>query len=208
MRRFVIAVLLAAVGCECYLSPPIALSSISMAPSKRSAAISMAAKRKNAVSRREVVDGSSLTKQFYDPDGFRADLPVGWSPALVVLLGAGVSSFGGSVRSKLFDELRELSSGAKNQGSVSHLPVVSISRGRTSGQVSVEITAASAQDDDAIDYVWAADADTGEIFAGRKFSKSEAASLLIVVDRGRRIVPSVHWKRDGTWEGEAIVANA
>ena len=40
------------------------------------------------VSRRDVLDGSSLTKRFYDPAGWRSKLPPGWSPALVLSIGA------------------------------------------------------------------------------------------------------------------------
>ena len=151
----------------------------------------MNAKRKPAVSRRDVLSGDSLTRQFYDPDGFRSGLPPGWSPALVVALGSAAASYGGSKRSKFFAELRELAAaGVKNQGAVSHVPTVTLSAGRAPGQVSVEITAL-ARAPDALDYIWAADADTGEIFEGRKFLPKETPSLVFIVARGRRIVPSV-----------------
>ena len=64
-------------------------------------------RRADKLTRRELTDGSSLAKQFYDPEGFRAGLPVGWSPALVLFLGAAASNYGGNVRSKLYKELRE-----------------------------------------------------------------------------------------------------
>ena len=164
----------------------------------------MGAKRKSAVSRREVLDGSSLTKQFYDPEGFRSGLPPGWSPALVLTLGAAAASYGGSVRTKLFDDMQELASGVtKNQGKEAYRPTVLLTPGRKSGEVSVEITAPASA---AADYVWASDAETGEIFAGRKFGQ-ETPKLAILVSRGRRFVPTAHCTVDGSvWEGEAIVA--
>jgi len=79
---------------------------------------------KKTVSRREALDGNSLTKQFYDPDGFRAGLPLGWSPALVVSLGAVAAQYGSTRRSQLFDELRALGDGPKNQGALPHVPLV------------------------------------------------------------------------------------
>ena len=179
-------------GCECYVTPR--------------ATIRMGARKNNAVSRREVLDGSSVTKQFYAPDGFRSGLPPGWSPALVLALGSAAASYGGSRRSKLFDEMRELGGGAKNQGKP-HLPMVTLSPGRAPGQVAVEITAVASAPD-AIDYIWATDADTGEIFEGRKFVPKETPSLVFIVPRGRHIVPSVHGTSDGVWEGEAVVAEA
>ena len=158
---------------------------------------------------RELANGSSLAKQFYDPEGFRAALPVGWSPALVLFLGAAVSNYGGNVRSKLYEELRELgNSASKNQGTVPHMPVVKIARGRSSGQVSVEVSVVAAVGGDPIDYIWATDAATGEILAGRRFSPNEPPALMFNVDRGRRIVPSVHCEYSGVWEGEALVAVA
>ena len=179
-------------GCECYVTPR--------------ATVRMGARKNDAVSRREVIDGSSVTKQFYDPDGFRSGLPPGWSPALVLVLGSAAASFGGSRRSKLFDEMRELGGGAKNQGKP-HLPMVTLSPGRAPGQVAVEITALASAPD-AIDYIWATDADTGEIFEGRKFVPKESPSLVFIVPRGRRFVPSAHGTSDGVWEGEAVVAEA
>ena len=71
----------------------------------------------------------------------------------------------------------------------------------------MEITAL-ARAPDAIDYIWAADADTGEIFEGRKFLPKETPSLVFIVARGRRIVPSVHSTMDGVWEGQTFVAEA
>ena len=163
--------------------------------------------RSNTASRRNVLDGSAATKAFYDPEGFRSKLPPGWSPALVVSLGAVAASYGSSARSKLFEELQELSSGgAKNQGAP-HLPAVELAPGRKAGQVSVTISAAANGAPDAIDYIWARDAQTGEIFIGRRFLPKEAASLSVLVDRGRRVVPCVHSTSDGVWEGEPFVAN-
>ena len=167
-----------------------------------------ASSNKNKLTRRELADGSSLAKQFYDPEGFRSGLPVGWSPALVLFLGAAVSNYGGSVRTKLFDELRELGAGAKNQGAVPHVPMVTIARGRSSSQVSVEVAAPPTASGDPVEYIWASDAATGEILAGRRFSPSEPATLMLNVDRGRRIVPSVACRNDGVWEGETILAVA
>jgi hypothetical protein len=167
----------------------------------------MGAKRKNTMSRREVLDGSSVAKSFYDPDGFRASLPPGWSPALVLSIGAVAANYGSSVRSRLFSELQELGSGVKNHGGASHMPIVTLSPGRKSGQVSVEITAPVSAPD-AIDAIWAADADTGEVFAGRRFLPKERSSLPLNVDRGRRFVPYVHCVIDGVWEGDSIVAEA
>ena len=46
------------------------------------------------------------------------------------------------------------------------------------------------------------------IFSARKFLPRETPRLVILVSRGRRIVPSVHCAADGVWEGEAIVADA
>ena len=196
--------LLLAVGCECYTRTLKLGCDCCATP--RNAVLSM--RKKDAVSRREVVDGS-ITKQFYDPDGFRANLPVGWSPALVVFLGAAVSAYGGSTREKLFDELRDLSSASvKNLGTSSHVPIVTLVRGRKSAEVSVEITAPRAVSGDAIDFIWASDASTGEVFAGRRFSPNETPTLRLSVDRGRKVVPSVHSVRDGVWDGEAIVATA
>ena len=191
MALCAIAVLLAGGGCQCCVAP-------------RASKISMGAKKRTcAVSRREVLDGSSLTRQFYDPDGFRAGLPPGWSPALVLSLGAAAATYGNSKRSKLFSELRELGAGGVNkQGKASHLPIVTLTPGRT-GQVSVEITA-PVSTPDAIDYIWVSDADTGEIFEGRRFLPRETPSLVLLVARGRRIVPSVHSTNDGVWEGEAV----
>ena len=183
--------MLLVLGCECYMTPRVT--------------IRMGADRKKSVSRREVLDGSSLTKQFYDPDGFRAGLPPGWSPALVLAIGSAAASFGGSRRSKLFNELRELGGGIKNQGKPQHLPMVTLSPGRAPGQVAVEITALTSAPD-AIDYIWASDADTGEIFEGRKFLSKETPCLVFIVARSRRIVPSVHSTSDGVWEGEVTVA--
>ena len=180
-------------GCECYVVP-------------RTSMIRMGAKKKT-VSRRDVLDGNSLTKSFYDPDGFRKGLPPGWSPALVLSLGAVAANYGSSVRARLFDELQELGGGVKNQGKTSHVPVVTLAPGRSQGQVSVTITA-TASAPDAIDYVWVSDADTGEIFVARKFTPKETPSLVVNVARGRRLVPSVHSKSDGVWVGEAIVAEA
>ena len=195
MQRVALAALLA-VGCECYVVP-------------RASRICMMGAKRGGVSRREVLDGSSITKQFYDPDGWRAGLPPGWSPALVLSLGAIAASYGSSVRSKLFDELRELSdAGGKNQGQVPHTPTVTLSAGRKIGQVSVEVTAPAASTPDAIDFIWLSDAATGEIFSGRKFGPKERPSLVIQVAAGRRIVPSVHSTRDGVWEGAAFVAEA
>jgi len=162
---------------------------------------------KKTVSRREALDGNSLTKQFYDPDGFRAGLPLGWSPALVVSLGAVAAQYGSTRRSQLFDELRALGDGPKNQGALPHMPLVQISPGRPTGQVSVVITAPVSAPD-SIDGIWASDAETGEIFAGRRFVPSETPRLMLLVARGRRFVPSVHSARDGVWEGEVIVATA
>ena len=167
----------------------------------------MGAKRKGAVSRREVLDGSSLTKQFYDPEGWRKGLPPGWSPVLVLSLGAVAANYGSSVRSKLFDELNELGSGVKNQGKTSHVPIVTLSPGRKSGQISVDITAPVSAPD-SIDAIWAIDADTGEVVSGRRFAAAEPPRLAVLVERGRRIVPLVHCVMDGVWEGEAVVANA
>ena len=172
----------------------------------RASSIRMSARKQ--VSRREVLDGSSLTKQFYDPEGWRKNLPPGWSPALVVLLGAIGSNYGSSVRAQLFDELRALGEGATNQGKVSHVPIVAMSPGRKSGQVSVEITAPVSAPD-AIDYIWMYD-ETGEIISGRKFSASQTRfSLAVNVDKGRKIVPAVHVTGSdaGTWVGEAVVVN-
>ena len=163
------------------------------------------------VKRREVLDGSSLTKRFYDPDGFRSKLPPGWSPVLVVSLGAIAANFGSSARSKRFDEMRALSSGGvKNQGFLAasnfqRVPIVAFSPARKNGQVSAEVTAPNSLEDP-IDYIWLADATTGEIFSGRKFLPSETPRLVTLVDRGRRIVPFVHCTVDGVWEGDAAVA--
>jgi hypothetical protein len=73
--------------------------------------------------------------------------------------------------------------------------------------VAVEITALASAPE-TIDYIWATDADTGEIFEGRKFLPKESPSLVFIVPHGRRIVPSVHGTSDGVWEGEAVVAEA
>ena len=193
MWRTAIAGAILVVGCECYVVP-------------RASMISMGAKKKT-VSRRDVLDGNSLTKAFYDPEGFRKGLPPGWSPVLVLSLGAVAANYGSSVRTKLFDELQSLGGGEKNQGKTSHIPIVTLAPGRSLGQVAVTITAAATAPD-AIDYIWAADADTGEIFVARKFTPKEKPSLVVNVARGRRLVPSVHSKADGVWEGEAIVAEA
>ncbi len=166
----------------------------------------MGARQKGAVRRREILDGSSLTKQFYDPDGWRSKLPPGWSPLLVVTLGAAAASYGGSQRSRFYDELRVLSSGAKNQSQTSHSPMVTLAPGRASGQVSVEITAVATAPD-TVDIIWATDADTGEIFAGRKFLPKERSKLVLLVARGRRFVPSAHCVVDGVWEGDVVVAD-
>ena len=155
--------------------------------------ISMGPKRKDYIGRREVPD--TLTKKFYKSGG---------GEALLGVIAAATATYGGSVRSRLFDELRELGGGIKNKGDSPHVPVVTLSPGRALGQVSVEITAPG----DGIDYIWATDADSGEIFAGRKFTSRETPSLVLIVARGRRIVPSVHSTRDGVWDGEAIEANA
>ena len=172
----------------------------------RAAAIMMGAKRSD-VSRRDVLDGSSLTKQFYDPEGFRSRLPPGWSPALVLAIGAASANYGSSVRSKLFVELQVLGSGVKNQGKELQVPRVTISPARANGQVSVEITPSSERGS-SIDYIWASDADTGEVFAGKQFSPAQTSPcLVILVARGRRLVPSVYSTVDGVWEGEAIVAD-
>eukprot|EP00966_Prymnesium_polylepis_P055877 1292681-Prymnesium_polylepis.1 len=82
-----------------------------------------------------------------------------------------------------------------------------MSAGRTQGQVSVEITAPVSAPD-AIDFIWASDADTGEIFAGRKFLAKEIPSLVLIVARGRRFVPSVRTGEGGVWGGEAVLAEA
>ena len=100
----------------------------------------------------------------------------------------------------------QLGGGAKNQGKP-HLPMVTLSPGRAPGQVAVEITAVASAPD-AIDYIWATDAATGEIFEGRKFVPKETPSLVFIVPRGRRFVPSAHGTSDGVWEGEAVVAEA
>ena len=204
--RLAILLLHACAMCRCFsvLHPP-AQSSLNTV---RSCAQMRASSNKNKLTRRELADGSSLAKQFYDPKGFRSGLPVGWSPALVLFLGAAVSNYGGSVRTKLFDELRELGAGAKNQGAVRHVPMVTIARGRSSSQVSVEVAAPPTASGDPVEYIWASDAATGEILAGRRFSPSEPATLMLNVDRGRRIVPSVACRNDGVWEGETILAVA
>ena len=174
----------------------------------RGSGVSMRANQKKptgGVSRRDVLDGSSLTKRFYDPAGWRSKLPPGWSPALVLSIGALAAKYGSSVREGLFDELRAFGGGATNQGDVAHVPLVSLSPGRSRGQVSVEVTAPSSGD--AVDYIWLTDAGSREILSGRKMRPSEAPRLAVLVERGRRVVPSVHCKRDGVWEGEAIVAD-
>lgn len=179
--------------CQCYTIP-------------RTPSISMAAgKRKSAVStRRDVLNGDSLTKQFYDPEGWRKNLPPGWSPVLVVSLGAAAAKLGGSGRTKLFDEVNQLSGGDTNQGAESHLPIVTLMPGRASGKVSVIITAPASAD--AIDYMWAVDADSGEIFSARKFAPRATPKLELIVDRGRRFVPSLHCVGDGVWQGAPVVA--
>lgn len=97
------------------------------------------------------------------------------------------------------------SADATNQGKVAHVPVVTISPGRSQAQVAVEI--AAPVNEDVVDYIWAADAETGEIFAARKFVPKETPRLQLTVDRGRRIVPSVHCARDGVWVGEKVLAS-
>jgi hypothetical protein len=82
---------------------------------------------------------------------------------------------------------------------------VTLSPGRASGQVSVEITAAAAVPD-VVDAIWVTDADTGEIFAGRRFLPKEPKEL--VVARGRRFVAAAHCAIDGVWEGDTVVADA
>ena len=191
MRALIMAMLLV-VGCECTCTCYVTARAM----------LRMGAKK--AVSRREVIDGSSLTKRFYDPDGFRSGLPPGWSPALVLAIGSAAATYGGSRRSQFFDELRELGGGTNNQGKP-HVPTVTLSPGRAPGQVTVEI-AALASSTDAIDFIWATDADTGEIFEGRKFLPKETPSLVFIVAPGRRIVPSVHSTSDGVWEGQTVVA--
>lgn len=198
-------------GCACYIlrgDTPVVSDDLS----RRSPKVSMRAKRD--VRRREVLDGSSLTKQFYDPAGFRAGLPPGWSPALVVALGSAAATYGGWRRSQFFGELRVLGGGVKNNGDLNYglayyAPIATLSAGRAQGQVSVEITP-PASAPGAIDCMWASDADSGEIFEGRKFSsKDTSPSLVFIVARGRRIVPSVHYVDGaGVWEGAVVVAMA
>ena len=190
MRSCAVVVLLLVGGCECYA---------------RTRIVSMSGKR--GATRREVLNGDSITKQFYDPNGWRKDLPYGWSPLLVVTLGAVAASYGGSRRSEFYDEMRVLSSGVKNTGQTSHKPMVTLSPGRASGQVSVEITAAAAVPD-VVDAIWVTDAGTGEIFAGRRFLPKEPKELVLVVARGRRFVAAAHCAIDGVWEGDTVVANA
>ena len=146
-----------------------------------------------------------MTKQFYDPKGFRAKLPPGWSPALVLAIGAVAASYGSSKRKELFGKLSAFDGGVINEGKESHVPRVTVSPGRKQGQVSVEISASEGLD--TIDYIWAADADTGEIFAARRLVPKDVPKLMLLVDRGRQILPFVHCERDGVWKGPAIVAD-
>ena len=121
---------------------------------------------------------------------------------LVLSLGAIAANAGSSNREKQFEELRQLGKGVKNQGSISHVPTVTLSPGRKSGLVAVEITAATSSPD--VDYIWASDADTGEIVSGRRFTAAEPKALVIQMERGRHIVPSIHCTTDGTWDGVAF----
>ena len=178
-----------AVGCDCF--------------AVRSSKLIMRSKK--AVTRRDIA------KQFYDPDGWRKGLPPGWSPALVVALSATAASYGGSARQKVLDEIKEFTGGAKDQQG-EFRPNIVLTPGRKLGLVNVEITVA-ASPPDVIDYIWLSDAETGEILSGRRVSPKDRTKLAVVVDRGRRIVPSAHCARSGvtggvTWEGEAVMANA
>ena len=198
MRLLIFLLALAIRSCECF-----SIVSVGARAARHSTAI-MGARKGGDVTRREVLDGSSLTKQFYDPDGWRKGLPPGWSPALVASLGAVAASYGSSSRGKLFAEMQALSDGsAKNDGKVSHMPLVTISAARSLGSVNVELNVPASE---TVDLMWLTDASTGEIFAGRRFSAKERPSLVLLVDRGRRFVPTVHSTADGVWVGEVVVA--
>jgi hypothetical protein len=107
------------------------------------------------------------------------------------------------------DELRDLCAYGKNQGAVSHLPTVRFARGHKSTEVFVEIAAKPEETGDTVDFIWASDAGTGEIIAARKIIPTEKGPrLLFLVERGRRIRPSLHRKSDGVWEGETLVVTS
>jgi hypothetical protein len=176
----------------------------------RAALMRMDARQRDALSRRELADGSALAKAFYDPDGFRAGLPRGWSPALVLGLGAAAAAYGGSARARLFDQIAGLGRAPDRPDAAARAPAVALAPAGAAGRVSLTLSApelgGARSADGAVDYMWLLDADTREIVAGRRFTPSEPPSLTLLVERGRRLVPLLHRAAGDVCEGGAFVA--
>ena len=126
--------------------------------------------------------------------------------ALLAVIAGSIAYYGGSRRGLLFQDLAALDNdSSKNQGAVPHLPKVRVLPSGANGRVSVEVSA-SATSPDSIDYVWVKDAASGEILGGRAFRPDDAPVLSILASPGQRLVPLVHSRADGTWEGATFVA--
>jgi hypothetical protein len=178
----------------------------------RSSTARMGARRRDAVRRRDLTDGSALAKAFYDPEGFRAGLPRGWSPALVLGLGAAAAAYGGSTRARLFDDINALGRAPDQPAAAARAPAVVLTPAAAAGRVALTLSAPELEGartaDGTVDYIWLLDADTREIVAGRRFTPSEPPSLTLLVERGRRLVPLLHRAAGDVCEGGAFVAEA
>jgi len=149
------------------------------------------------MSRRDVVSGGSWYKSFVNAGG---------GEALLFVIAGATALYGGSVRGSLFEDLKELESGGRNQGATSHVPTVRISPSGANGRVSVEISVSAVAAPDCIDYIWVRDEQTGEITGARSFRPSESPVLGLLATRGQHLRPLVHSKVDGVWEGAPFVA--
>lgn len=153
----------------------------------------MARKGSQQVSRRDVLDGNATYKRF---------VKAGGGEALLAVIAASVALYGGRVRNGLFNDLEQLE--ASVSSSVPS-PTVFMSTSAAMGQVIVELSATVPESlQDRIDYIWCKDAGTGETIAARSFKGSESPVLTTIAKRGRRLVPFVHFARDGTSQGEAF----
>jgi hypothetical protein len=148
------------------------------------------------LSRREVISANSWYKSF---------VKAGGGEALLFVIAGATALYGGSVRGSLFDDLKELEAGGRNQG-VAHVPIVRISPSGANGRVRVEISASGVAAPDSIDCIWVRDERTGEIIGARSFRSTESPVLGLLAVRGQSLVPLVHSQVDGVWEGTPFVA--
>ena len=151
------------------------------------------------VNRRQVVTA---------PDSaYKSFVKAGGGEALLGVIAAGTAFYGGTRRDGLYEEVAAMAAATR---STAFVPTTRTSAARVNGQIAVEVTA-SAASDDFIDYLWLADAESGDVVAAQKFKRSPSGMppvLSVQVARGRRLVALAHRSDGVTAEGAGFTAVA